>query len=230
MSFVRRIFVAEAAGTFGLVVAATGAIVYDAMLAGILGLGFVALAHLAGLGILVAVFGRYSMAHFNPAVTLAFAITGHTRRSQIPTYLAAQTLGAISGSVAVLYAFGYHGDLGLNQPDISYGIMPVFGMEMAATIILVSAVLCVVKWRLHAVTVGSVVGGVVALDVWFFGPISGASMNPARSLAPALVTGIGDYLWLYFAAPLSGALVPALLYRRLSRSFMSISGRSPARA
>lgn len=228
MSFVRRIFVAETVGTFGLVVAATGSMVYDAMLAGILGLGFVALAHLAGLWVLVTVFGRYSMAHFNPAVTVAFVITGHAHRSQIPTYLVAQTLGAISGSVAVLYAFGYHGDLGLNQPDVSYGIIPVFGIETAATIILVSAILCVVKWRLHAVIVGLVVGGVVALDVWFFGPISGASMNPARSLAPALVTGIGDYLWLYFAAPLLGALVPSLLYRRLQCAFMSIKGRSPS--
>lgn len=228
ISFTRRIFVAETVGTFGLVVAATGSIVYDAMLAGVLGLEFVALAHMAGLWILVTAFGRYSMAHFNPAVTLAFVITGHAHRSQIPTYLVAQTVGAISGSVAVLYAFGYHGDLGLNQPDVSYGIMPVFGIETAATIMLVGAILCAVKWRPHAVIIGLVVGGVVALDVWFFGPISGASMNPIRSLAPAVVTGIGDHLWLYFAAPLLGALVPSLLYRRLQRSFMSIKGSSPA--
>lgn len=192
------------------------------MLLGVLGLGFVALAHLAGLGILVAVFGRYSMAHFNPAVTLAFAITGHAKMSQIPTYLSAQILGAISGSLFVMYTLGYHADLGLNRPDIAYGIIPVFGIETAATIVLVGAILGVVRWRPHAVIAGLVVGGTVALDVWFFGPISGASMNPVRSLAPALVTGIYDYLWMYFAAPLLGALLPSLFYRRLRRYRMSV--------
>lgn len=192
--------------------------VYDAMLLGALGLGFVALAHLAGLWILVTIFGRYSMAHFNPAVTLAFAITGHTCRSQIPIYLAAQALGAISGSVTILYSLGNHAGLGLNMPDVSYGIIPVFGIETIATVILVSAILCVVKRRLCGIIVGLVVGTAVALDVWFFGSISGASMNPIRSLAPAVVTGIGDHLWMYFAAPLLGALIPAFVYRRMVRS------------
>ena len=218
MRFEWRLFAAEIVGTFGLLVAATGSIVYDGMLGYSLGLGFIALMHMLGLWILVSVFGKYSMAHFNPAVTLGFAITGHARWSQVPTYVGAQALGAVSGSLFVLHALGYHADLGLNRPDYSLDAATLFGVEALATILLMGAILCAVRSRVHGVVAGLVVGGMVAADVWFFGPVSGASMNPIRSIAPALVSGILDDVWLYVAAPLAGVLPPAMAYRLLKRS------------
>lgn len=214
-SFDIRVFAAEAVGTFGLLVAATGSIAYDGIQDYALGLEFVALMHMLGLWFLVFVFGRYSMAHFNPAVTLGFAITGHARWGMVPTYLAAQTLGAISGSLFVLYSVGYHADLGLNRPDYTYEIPAILGIEAAATTLLMGAILCAVGARTHAAVAGLVVGGIVAVDVWFFGPVSGASMNPVRSAAPAIVSGMLGDLWLYLVAPLAGVLAPSLMYRAL---------------
>ena len=210
-----RVFAAEAAGTFGLLVAATGSIVYDGMQP--LGLWFVALMHLVGLWILVSVFGKYSMAHFNPAVTMCFAITGYTRWRMVPCYVGAQVAGAMPGSLFVLYVLGNHAELGLNRPDYTYGAASLLGIEAAATALLIGAILCIVGTRVHGVVAGLVVGSVVAADVWFFGPVSGASMNPVRSLAPALVTGIIQDMWLYAAAPLVGAVLPALAYRWMRR-------------
>lgn len=217
LAFRRNIFIAEMVGTFGLVFAATGSITYDGIWMGELGLGFIALMHMLGLWLLVSVFGVYSMAHFNPAVTLGFAITGHARWAHVPTYLVAQTVGALLGSIFVLYTMGYHADLGLNRPGAEYDALWVFGVEASATIILMGAILLITATRVHGVVTGLVVGGVVAMDVWFFGPVSGASMNPVRSIAPAVVTGIYDHLWFYIAAPLAGAMIPAWIYRYIKR-------------
>lgn len=213
--FDKKIFLAEAVGTFGLVVAATGSIVYDGIHRQALGLEFIALMHMAGLWFLVFALGRYSMAHFNPAVTLGFAITGHARWGMVPAYLAAQAAGAIAGSLFVLHVMGDHAELGLNRPDPAYGAAELLGIEAAATAILMGAILCIINTRAGAAVAGLVVGGAVAVDVWFFGPVSGASMNPVRSLAPAAVTGIFDDLWLYLVAPLAGVLPPALIHRRI---------------
>ena len=213
--FDKKVFLAEAIGTFGLIIAATGSIVYDGIHRQALGLEFIALMHMVGLWFLVFVLGRYSMAHFNPAVTLGFAITGHTKWGMVPAYLAAQAVGAVSGSLFVLYAMGNYADLGLNQPDPAYSTAALIGIEAAATVILMGAILCIISTKASAAVAGVVVGGAVAVDVWFFGPVSGASMNPIRSLAPAAVTGILDDLWLYFVAPLAGVLLPALIHRRI---------------
>lgn len=213
--FDKKIFLAEAVGTFGLIIAATGSIVYDGIHLHALGLEFIALMHMVGLWFLVFVFGRYSMAHFNPAVTLGFAITGHAKWGMVPAYLAAQAAGAVSGSLFVLYAMGNYADLGLNRPDPTYDVAALIGIEAAATLILMGAILCIVNTKTSAVVAGLVVGGAVAVDVWFFGPVSGASMNPIRSMAPAVVTGIVDDLWLYFVAPVVGVLPPALIHRRI---------------
>lgn len=213
MRFIVRIFMAELLGTFGLVIAATGSIVYDDIHSQNLGLGFISLMHLLGLWVVVSVFGKYSMAHFNPAVTIGFAITRHARWSDVPTYLVAQCVGGMLGSVFVLYTLGHHADLGLNRPDYSLGLPFFFGAEVLATIFLMVGILCIVSTRVHGIVTGLVVGSVVAFDVWFLGPVSGASMNPIRSLAPAVMTGIMHDVWLYITAPLLGVAIPAFLYR-----------------
>lgn len=207
------IFVAELVGTFGLIIAATGSIVFDGSMGFSLGIGFIALMHFVGLFILVLIFGKYSMAHFNPAVTIGFAIAGYVKYKSIPLYLAAQTIGAISGSLFVKYILGDFADLGLNSPNYSYELSTIFGIETLATIFLMGGILLIINIKKNLIIVSSVVGAIVAFDVFFFGPISGASMNPIRSLAPALLTGIYNDLWLYWTAPFLGSIIPALFYK-----------------
>lgn len=210
------VFAAETVGTFGLLVAATGSIVYDGSVGFSLGLPFIAAMHFVGLFVGVFLFGRYSMAHFNPAVTIGFVLSGHLRPDRILLYLTAQTAGAVSGSLFVMYVLGSHAMLGLNSPDYQYGLPVVFGVETAATVFLMGGILAAVSLRsIPAVAVAIIIGGIVALDVFFLAPVSGASMNPIRSLSPALVTGSFDDLWLYWTAPFVGSALPALVYRRI---------------
>ena len=110
------IFIAELIGTFVLVVGATGSIVYDEMLGGIYGIGFIAAGHFVALAVAVYVFGKYSMAHFNPAVTIAFFITRHVKGEQLPIYFVAQAAGAFLGSIFVLFVIGDYAKLGTNAP------------------------------------------------------------------------------------------------------------------
>ena len=208
------IFAAELAGTFGLMVAATGSIVYDGSLGFSLGMEFIAVMHFIGLFLMVLVFGRYSMAHFNPAVTVGFAISGYLRPRLIPMYLLAQALGAITGSAFVRYVLGDYAQLGLNAPNSEYALPVVFGMETIATMFLMGGILLIINIRKNPVIVSAVVGGIVALDVLFFGSVSGASMNPIRSFAPAVLVGMYDDLWLYWAAPFLGSVIAALMFTR----------------
>ena len=208
------IFAAELAGTFGLIVAATGSIVYDGSLGFSLGVEFIAVMHFAGLFLMVLVFGRYSMAHFNPAITIGFAISGYLRPRLIPMYLLAQALGAMTGSVFVRYVLGDYARLGLNAPSNEYALPVVFGIEVVATVFLMGGILLIISIRKNPVVVSMVVGGIVALDVFFFGSISGASMNPIRSFAPAVLVGMYDDLWLYWAAPFLGSVIAALIFTK----------------
>ncbi|MFQ5783021.1 MAG: MIP/aquaporin family protein [Nitrosopumilus sp.] len=211
------LFVAELVGTFGLLVAATGSIVVDGSTNFSLGPVFVAGVHFIGLFILVFIFGKYSMAHFNPAITIGFTLSGYLNPRLIPLYFAAQAIGAISGSLFVKYAIGNFAKLGLNAPNFEYSLPVIFGIEILATMFLMGGILLILKIKnVHTGIVSTVVGGIIALDVFFLGPISGASMNPIRSFAPALTTGIFDDLWLYLTAPFIGSAIVALLHGRKS--------------
>ena len=210
------IFVAELIGTFVLVVGATGSIVYNEMLGGIYGIGFIAAGHLAALSIAVYAFGKYSMAHFNPAVTIAFFITKHVKGKQLPYYIAAQSVGAFLGSIFVLFAIGDHANLGTNAPDLTYSWGSIFGFEVIASIFLMGVIYIVVHFKKLAMLTGAAIGGIVAIDVLLFGEISGASMNPIRSLAPAIISGTPSDLWLYWTTPFIGTIVVAVIYKALS--------------
>ena len=210
------IFVAELIGTFVLVVGATGSIVYNEMLGGIYGIGFIAAGHLAALSIAVYAFGKYSMAHFNPAVTIAFFITKHVKGKQLPYYIAAQSVGAFLGSIFVLFAIGDHANLGTNAPDLTHSWGSIFGFEVIASIFLMGVIYIVVHFKKLAMLTGVAIGGIVAIDVLLFGEISGASMNPIRSLAPAIISGTPSDLWLYWTTPFIGTIVVAAIYNALS--------------
>jgi aquaporin Z len=208
------IFVSELLGTFGLLVAATGSIVYDSSLGNSLGPIFVAAIHFLGLAIVVYAIGKYSMAHFNPAVTIGYFISGYIKAKALPVYFVAQAIGAFLGTFFVKYVIGSFAELGLNFPNYSYSIPLFYGVEIIATILLMGVILTVVHVKGLNKLTGLAIGGIIALDVYFLGPISGASMNPIRSISPALVSGMMNDLWIYLTSPLIGAVIVALLYRK----------------
>lgn len=213
------IFLAELAGTFGLVVAATGSIVYDGMMGGTLGIGFISMIHFVGLGAMIFLFGRYSMAHFNPAVTVAYFIAKYITAKQILVYVTAQAVGAFLGILFVKYVLGDFANLGLNSPNYDYPVGAFFGIEVIATMFLMGSILVAVNIKgLQTVFVSSIIAGTVALDVFFFGSVSGASMNPIRSLMPSVMTGMFSDLWLYWTAPFVGAGLVAVLYRKFVKA------------
>jgi len=217
------IFIAELIGTFVLVVGATGSIVYNEMLGGIYGIGFIAAGHLVALSIAVYAFGKYSMAHFNPAVTIAFFITKHVKGKQLPLYFTAQTIGAFLGSIFVLFVIGDYANLGTNTPDVSYPLGAVFGYEVIASIFLMGVIYIVVHFKKLRMLTGVAIGGIIAIDVLLFGEISGASMNPIRSLAPAIISGTPNDLWLYWTTPFIGTIIVAAIYKVLSGRTKNIS-------
>ncbi len=206
-------FVAEVIGTFIVVVLATGSVVIDSQFGGKLGLPFIAFAPFVGVALGVYLFGKISMAHFNPAVTLGFLITRHINKTQLLQYFAAEIIGAILASLFVMSLIGTDAS-GANEPDYSYPLPIVFGIEALATAFLM-AVICLVVYTKGLRGLGSLaIGGIVGLDIFFLAFISGASMNPARSLAPALFSGVLGNLWLYWTATFIGSSVVAFLVRR----------------
>ena len=217
------IFIAELIGTFGLVVAAAGSMVYDAMLGGIYGHYFVVAMHFIGLAIVVYAFGKYSMAHFNPAVTIAFFITKHVKGKQLPYYFAAQAIGAFMGSIFVLLVMGDYANLGTNYPSPTSTVEANVSYEILTSIFLMGVIYIVVHFKKLGKLTGVAIGGIIALDVLFFGLVSGASMNPIRSLAPAVISGVTGDLWLYLTTPFIGTIIGAAIYKVLSGRTKNIS-------
>lgn len=207
-------FAVEVIGTFIVVVLATGSVVIDAKFGGRLGIQFIAFAPFVGVAIGVYLFGKISMAHFNPAVTLGFLITGHITKLQLLQYFAAEITGALLASLFVMSLIGTEASLGANAPDYSYPLPLVFGIEILATAMLMAVIYLVVYTKGLRGLDGLVIGGMVGLDIFFLAFISGASMNPARSLAPALFSGILGNLWLYWTATFIGSSAVAFVVRR----------------
>ena len=210
------IFVAELVGTFGLVIAATGCIVYDGMMGGIYGIAFIAIIHFIGIAIVIQIFGKYSMAHFNPAVSIAFFITGHIKSRQLPIYFTAQAIGAFLGTIFVKFVFGDYALLGTNAPNLEFSMPEIIGYEILATALLMAVIYVVVHYKMSKLS-GILIAGIIGLDVLFLGPVSGASMNPMRSLSPAIISGVTTDLWLYWTTPFIGTIIMALLYRKKFR-------------
>lgn len=207
-------FFAELIGTFVIVVAATGSVVLDAKYVGTFGLWFVALAPAVAVALMVYAFGKISMAHFNPAVTIGFLITKHMPKRLLALYFAAEIIGALLGSVFVKCAIGTEANLGANAPDYHFPIPIIIGTEVLATALLMAVILVVVHTRgLKGIGWASI-GAMIGLDIFFLSFISGASMNPARSLAPAIVSGYVNDLWLYWTATFMGSGITACIYRR----------------
>jgi len=209
-----QIFIVELIGTFLLVVFATGSIVYDAeVFDGKLGIPFAALAPFIALLIGVYAFRKISSSHFNPAVTIGYYITGHITKIQVAYYFTAEIIGALLGSLFILSFIGEKADLGANIPNYDFSIFLIFPVEVLASAMLMGVIFYVVYTKGLKGFSGVAIGGIVGLDILFLAFISGASMNPARALAPALLSGELSNLWLYWTAPFVGTTIVAFLFR-----------------
>jgi len=207
-------FIAEVIGTFIVVVLATGAVVIDAKYNGILGIPFIAILPSIGVAVGVYIFGKISMAHFNPAVTLGFLITRHITKLQLFYYFSAEIVGALLGSLFVMYIVGKEANLGANSPNYAFPLPIIFGVEVFASALLMAVIAVVVYTKGLRGFGGLVIGGIVGLDIFFLAFLSGASMNPVRSLAPALTSGVLNNLWLYWSATFVGTSVVAFPVRK----------------
>lgn len=207
----RKIF-AETLGTFALVFAGTGAIVINTVSGGAIGHAGIALTF--GLIVLAMIytFGDVSGAHLNPAVTLAFFASGRLPGRDVLPYIIAQFAGALLASAVLRGLFPAHPTLGATLPAGSAA--QSFVLEFILTALLMLVILSVSTGaKEKGITAGIAVGSVIALEAMFAGPITGASMNPARSLAPALLSGQTQHLWIYLVATPLGALSAILLCR-----------------
>jgi MIP family channel proteins len=201
---------AEAIGTYFLVVVGTGAVAADAASGGSLGALGVAIAFGAVIAAMIYAVGHVSGAHFNPAVTLGLWSVGRFPTGSIPTYVLAQCLGAIAGSLTVAAIFGGQ-VLGTTTPAI--GLTDAFLVEVVLSFALLFVIIAVATdHRVVGGTAGLAVGLVVTFGSLMGGSSTGASMNPARSLGPAVVAGEWAAHWLYWAAPIVGMLVAARAY------------------
>ncbi len=218
-----QIFIVELIGTFILVVFATGSIVYDVQTGGTLGIAFAAIAPFIALIIGIYFFGKISLAHFNPAVTIAFYITGHISKIQIAYYFAAEIIGALLGSLFVMSFIGTGAHLGANSPNPNFSLFLIFPVEVLASAMLMAVIFTVVYTKGLKGFGGIAIGGIVGLDIFFLAVVSGASMNPARALAPALLSGVLDNLWLYWTAPYVGTIIIAFLFRKKFHSKINSS-------
>lgn len=206
-----RAALAELIGTFGLVFAGTGAIVINAESGGTI--SHIGIGLTFGLIVMTMIYatGHISGAHINPAVTIAFAAARHFPIERVPVYIAAQLTGAILASTVLRAMFGTTASLGATLPAGSQGQSLI--LEFFLTLFLMFVIMAVATdVRAVGQAAAIAIGGTVGLEALFAGPISGASMNPARSLAPALLSGTWEAQWLYIAGPVLGALAGAMLY------------------
>lgn len=209
--------VAEFLGTFLLVFAGPGAVVIDHVSGG--GVTALGIGLSFGLAVMTAIFaiGHVSGAHINPAVTLAFALQRRFPLLQLPVYVGSQLAGAAAASAVHLGLFGNVARLGATVPSDT--ALQGLGLEVVITFFLMFVIMAVAT---DARAVGSAaavaVGGYVALAATFSGPIAGASMNPARSFGPALMSGTWTDHWVYWLGPLLGAALGAAAYQYVRKA------------
>ncbi len=216
MGAIARASLAEAVGTFALVFAGTGAVIIDATTEGAVTHVGIGLTFGLIIFVMISAVGHLSGAHFNPAVTLAFATARHFPWRHVGPYLIGQCSGALVASLILRAMFGNVAHLGATLPHGSQ--LQSLLLEAVLTFFLMFVITAVATdTRAVTQTAALAIGGTVGLEALFAGPISGASMNPARSLAPALVSGTGTGLWLYFVGPILGAIAGALLYQLVAK-------------
>ena len=214
---IKKKYIAEVIGTFGLVFCGTGAIIIDEQTGG--AISHIGVAITSGLIVLAMIytFGEKSGAHFNPAVTLGFVVAKRFDWRQTLPYIISQIIGALFATGVLTFLFPDNLNLGATQPSGSY--MQSFVLEFILTYLLMLVILNVSQGSKEVgVLAGIAIGATVGLEAMFAGPICGASMNPARSLAPAIVSGNISGLSIYLVAPTLGTMASALTWRIMNES------------
>jgi len=204
--------IAELIGTFCLVFAGTGAIIINDVSQGAVTHPGIAITF--GLVVMAMIYaiGDTSGAHINPAVTLAFAVCKRFPLKLVGPYILAQCVGAVAASAVLRGLFPAHETLGTTIPAGS--AMQSFVLELILTAMLMFVILCVSQGaKEKGIMAGIAIGGVVGFEAMFAGPICGASMNPARSLSPAVVSGHIGSVWIYLVAPTVGAMLAVPLWQ-----------------
>jgi aquaporin Z len=205
-------YAAELLGTFALVFCGTGAIVINQHTGGVIGHAGIAATFGLIVTAMIYTFGDVSGAHLNPAVTIAFSIAKLFKWNQVAPYILAQLTGAFLASLLLKTLFPSNPTLGATLPAGSE--MQSFILEVVLTFLLMLVILFTSQGSKEAgIMAGIAIGGTVLLEAMFAGPICGASMNPARSIAPAITSGQLQHLWIYIAAPLTGASLATLVWR-----------------
>ena len=204
---------AEGLAAFALVFAGCGAVVANASYQRTLGTVGIAVAF--GLVIMVMVYatGHLSGAHINPAVTIAFSLTRHFPAREAFAYVGAQCVGAIIAAFLLLAVWpDQPANLGATVPSIGVGSAVLYEAILSAFLMFVIMAVAT-DTRAVGAAAAIAIGGTVGLDAIFGGPVTGASMNPARSLGPALASGTWTDFWVYFVGPISGAAIGAFAYQ-----------------
>lgn len=205
-------YYAEILGTFALVFYGTGAIIINQETAGVVthpGIAFT-----FGLIVMVMIYalGPISGAHFNPAVTIAFTVAKRFPMKEVLPYLLSQTIGAFVASATLKFLFAKNEFLGATMPAGTE--LQSFILEVILTFFLMLVIINVATGsKEQGMFAGLAIGSTVLLEAMFAGPICGASMNPIRSLSPAIISGHVEYLWIYIAAPILGAALAIFVWR-----------------
>ncbi len=147
-------------------------------------------------------------------MTLGFLITKHITKLELVYYFAAEILGTLLGSLFVMYMIGSEANLRANSPNYAFPLPAIFGIEVLASALLMAVIVVAVYTKGLRGYGGLVIGGIVGPDIFFFAFISGASMNPSRSLAPAIFSGVLGDLWLYWSATFVGTAIVAVIVRK----------------
>ncbi len=206
-------YIAELIGTFALVFCGTGAIVINDVTSGAVNHVGVAITFGLIVTVMIYSFGSISGAHINPAVSIAFSFTDRFKKKRLLGYIIAQLLGAFLASIILQILFKDHQYLGSTIPLGDW--QQSFVLEIVLTYYLMIVILFVSQNKSTSQFTGIAVGATVMLEAMFAGPITGASMNPARSIAPAIVSGNISDLWIYIIAPIIGALLASLTWKFL---------------
>lgn len=206
---------AETAGTFAIVFCGTGAVILNEEIPGCLGLTGISLIFGVIIAAMIYLFGRVSGAHFNPAVTISLTIAKRFPKSELVNYISAQLLGAILASSLLLFLFPENQSLGGTRPSGS--MLLSFFIEWIMTFLLMLTILAITSRKVKKASAlsGIVIGAAVFVGILIAGPISGGSFNPARSIAPVIVSGNFAALEIYILAPITGALCAMFIWTKL---------------
>ncbi len=210
-------FISEFLGTYLLIFAGTGAIVINQQYNGVIThMGIAATFGLVVMSLIYA-FGEISGAHFNPAVSIAFTVAGRFPAKQLGPYIFSQLAGAVLASFTLKMMFPANALLGATMPSGSE--LQSLVMEFILTFFLMLVIFNVATGsKEQGMFAGIAIGAVVGLEAMFAGPVCGASMNPVRSLGPAVVSGHSEHLWIYLLAPIAGALLAVPVFKILKHN------------